>query len=441
MQIENLREWVNGAHSGTDRLGVLGLYVFALFAWLGSAGAYLGLSLMLMAFVLDWRNAWTVIKHDRFFVIFLIFVLYVYVRVVFTLDEIPQTTGGRWEDANAWATLWLFPLVAWWAQGSIKRIINILGLAWIGLVLGVLRKADWSQWQALLEGGRSGFGMTPLGTALLSGVAVMGLALLAPRLWGDPQNRAAFIMRTMLWLTVLFACLFVLIVTQSRAVWALVAVVLPLTMLLRVQGSVVTEYIHDHRVTAGVSLLVVVLMVGVFAHYAEPIKKRLFSEQKTIEIILARDWDSVPLTSIGARVHLNRFGWQRWLERPWFGWGPSVSATRGLTQNERSLKRFVDLHNSYLEVLVRLGLAGALLFGLAVIWVLRAMWLTYRKKIMPRDLFVFFSGAFMITAAWALIDFRMIHMDFRLYTILFGGLMYTFYITDFRERLAHERRE
>ncbi len=607
MQVENRQEFLNETDSRVETLGISGLYIFALFAWLGSAGAYLGLSLMLVAFVFDWRNAWPVIKQERLFVIFLLFVIYIYTRVMFASDEVPQGSTARWEAANEWATLWLFPLVAWWAQGNVKRLINLLGLAWISLVLGILRKADWARWESLLEGGRSGFGMTALGTALFSGVAVMGLILLAPRLWGDPQKRTFFALRIMLWLTVLFACLFVLIVTQSRAVWILVGIVLPFTLLLRVRGSVVTEYVHDHKITASVSLLVVVLMGGVLANYAGPVKKRLLSEQNTIEKILARDWGNIPLTSIGARVHLNRFGWQRWLEHPWFGWGPGINSTHDLTQPEElsanllpsmdrlgtnkqegvwrlgkaasleprspannekiyrltptkkinrvnvisivnigkedvlnfkgqvwvsddfdgeiiawvstlgnksgrtiskfgrnytlynripievrnqwydiegfyfrnnfaqkgphrfiygvkatqgyvrykdfqlqrvlgnprvvRLKPYVDLHNSYLEVLVRFGLVGALLFGIAIFFVLRALWFSYKKGITPRDLFLFFSGAFAVTAAWALIDFRMIHMDFRLYTILFGGLMYTFYLTDLRERLTHKRHE
>ncbi len=593
MLAETFLNRTRAAGDGIERLGVFGLYTFALFAWLGSSIAYLGLVLMLTALVLDWRRAWPVARRDWYSLLFLVFAGYTYLGTLLMGAAPTPEVAPQWEDANTWVTLWLFPLVAWWTQGNVKRITHVLGLAWIGLALDVVRRVDWVDWRALLYGERFSFGMTALDMALLSGVALLGLILLAARLWGDPQRRVAFGLRIALWSIVLVTCLFALIIVQSRAIWIAVAVVLPVMMLLRYRMRGVSGHAHSRRVVLAAAGFVVVLIVGVLVNYSDTIKARFTGESATIQAMMAGELENAPYTSIAARTHMNRFGLAQWAQRPWFGWGPAYDAisdspkylqlsgnllppvgvmgapdergywslrgvpldrydlalpdrarfrfaptherpqqsadalfdvvvrdvfviegkalvsedfdgglllqvlttdyvgtgiissfgNHGIPIKDRgrwypfsgkiyrqendvsgtyrfsigavgsqgsvdfealTLRRVLDdpamaqievyphLHNSYLEVLVRFGVVGAMFFGLAALWVFRAMQQGYRSGALPRDLYLFLIGTFLVTGLWALIEFRMMHMDFRLFAILFGGLAYSFRLSELR---------
>jgi O-antigen ligase len=68
-------------------------------------------------------------------------------------------------------------------------------------------------------------------------------------------------------------------------------------------------------------------------------------------------------SSIGTRLVIWREGFYRWQERPFFGYGPGDTGWM-LEGMERTYRIFAvgDFHSSILELLVRLGTAGALFF-------------------------------------------------------------------------------
>lgn len=80
------------------------------------------------------------------------------------------------------------------------------------------------------------------------------------------------------------------------------------------------------------------------------------------------------------------------------------------------------LHNTYLDLAVRLGLVGLLLAaalpGSLVLGLRRAV----RDGLQAPDLLRFLSGALVLTAVWSLFDSRLFTLDFRLYAVLLGGI-------------------
>ena len=85
-----------------------------------------------------------------------------------------------------------------------------------------------------------------------------------------------------------------------------------------------------------------------------------------------------------------------------------------------------QLHNTYLEILVRFGIVGALLLITGALLLIRAVFRAYGAGLMPRDYFLFLLGSFGLVAVWSLFDFRALHTDWRAYWACLAGTAYTF---------------
>ena len=96
--------------------------------------------------------------------------------------------------------------------------------------------------------------------------------------------------------------------------------------------------------------------------------------------------------AVGIRMLLYRMGVDRFLERPWFGWGldtiPLLIQRAQLPTGEQ----FVHLHNAYLDALVGLGVIGAsLLLGVFAL-LMRELWLAWRTGIVSTASFWGLAG-------------------------------------------------
>ena len=96
--------------------------------------------------------------------------------------------------------------------------------------------------------------------------------------------------------------------------------------------------------------------------------------------------------AVGIRMLLYRMGVDRFLERPWFGWGldtiPMLIQRAQLPTGEQ----FVHLHNAYLDALVGLGVIGAsLLLGVFAL-LMRELWLAWRTGIVSTASFWGLAG-------------------------------------------------
>jgi O-antigen ligase len=84
------------------------------------------------------------------------------------------------------------------------------------------------------------------------------------------------------------------------------------------------------------------------------------------------------------------------------------------------------LFNTYLEMLVRFGLAGAL-FALAAFGLLgKGLWHAHLEGRVPRDFGLFLVGSMLLMASWCFFEFRLLRPDWRSYWILIGGAVATF---------------
>lgn len=75
------------------------------------------------------------------------------------------------------------------------------------------------------------------------------------------------------------------------------------------------------------------------------------------------DYTPRQVTAVGTRLVIWREAWRQWQDKPFFGNGPG--STEGLldeVEREYVIDKVKNFHNTYLEILVRLGAIGALFF-------------------------------------------------------------------------------
>ncbi|MDJ0806150.1 MAG: O-antigen ligase family protein, partial [Gammaproteobacteria bacterium] len=136
---------------------------------------------------------------------------------------------------------------------------------------------------------------------------------------------------------------------------------------------------------------------------SEPLINKIKQDYQVVEQIFDGEVDKIPKTSLGWRVRMNIFAWNKFWERPIFGWGPYV---KQVIDNSNLGSPWGHLHNSYWEVLLRFGIVGGILFGAGIIWLLRGVWLDYRNHPDQEPILLGIYGAFVVLSVWALIDYK-----------------------------------
>jgi O-antigen ligase len=293
--------------------------------------------------------------------------------------------------------------------------------------------------QALWSGERTGFHLKIMPFALYSSTGVLGLLLFAPRVWGKRGNLMRVALRMGFWVIALSLTLQGLIVTQSRGTWLTAAFVIPVATILG-HGPWMRRDPNSRRLGAALVGIGLLGFATLFLLNFRTITGRLSQEKETLTAVWSGDLQNVPTYGVGARIHALKFGLTKVLERPLVGWGPGsteyliaesdlahVGTSSGMSESWQQQDAWLDhLFNTYLEVLVRFGLLGALLMIAVAMVLARGLWEAYSKGRLPKDLGLFVAGAMVLAASWCLFEFRLLHPDWRSYWILMGGIMGTF---------------
>ena len=311
----------------------------------------------------------------------------------------------------SWAASWL--LHPEWAETSFKvhrlttwfamiPVAVILGgqarnvyLMWLVALAGLLLSPwiagdGFAEWQRGLSGQRIDFNLlNAQHTAMLFGTAMLGLLSFAPRLL--TASRCSWLCRAV-WLLALTTCIAAVITSQTRGVWAGLAIAL----LVLVTAAVIAlrQRFSTRRtlIAAGaISVCMLAVAVGYFT-LGNIVKQRLEAEHQTLQLIQQGELDKVPYTSAGIRLHT----WQeaaRWIaERPLVGWGGngrSLIFDHSTRLPEAIKQRFGHLHNSYMDLLVNFGLLGLALLAALVYWLVSRSLRYHRAGLLPGGSLVF----------------------------------------------------
>ena len=178
----------------------------------------------------------------------------------------------------------------------------------------------------------------PFLQAVANGVSILLLGLIALNSYRRRRLRGILALAFLLSFPVAVAA------TKTRAVW--LSSIAALIVLL--------VFCHDSRMRRACHAMVLILLIGTLCAVMFSIYDSSFGE---------RFRDASP---VDYRVAMYDAGWQMFLEKPLFGWGPNqIQPELASRISDFHVETFI-LHNTYLEIAVEHGLVGLVLY----IWLL-----------------------------------------------------------------------
>jgi len=406
--------------------GLLGLYAFLLFFQLNATVAYVGLALMTLVFAVQHRGWRPLLRRSAVAWLVVVLALYITIHAYGSAREFPQTAQDQRTVLINWLHwLWFIP-AAWVVYRQADALDRMLLALAAGVLARILIQADWAEVGYLFAWPRTGFGYSPIVFALLCGMASLGLLLFAPRflqrVW--PGGRAVRWAVFVGWLSSLAIFLEAMFLTQTRSAVLAAAVVFPVALLARYWDWLLG---HGLRSVKGLAVLALILLLGglFVGKNAGPILSRMNAEPEAVANILKGNTQIPATESIGTRVGLWRIGFKAWVERPWLGWGPG--STRMLVEQatpDAFLRSHAHLHNLYLEILVRLGLLGGLLFAALVGLLVEGVRRAYVQGLIRWDYACFLLAGWAFAAIYMLFDFQIFKYVWRNYCVIWAALSY-----------------
>ncbi|MGQ7247156.1 O-antigen ligase family protein [Halomonas sp. V046] len=286
----------------------------------------------------------------------------------------------------------LFIGVAWWLGGSTSKSLAIWSLALAGFLLACfIAGGAGADWLRGLDGHRVDFNIrNAQHVAMFFGTALLGLLCFAPRIIGDGRWVWG---RVLLWAIPTGLCLVGVVISQTRAVWLALSLVFVLILLLHIVSAVFGYRRGSGRRSKHILVLgAVAVFVFTGWVFKDTLNSRLEAEVPVIESVLSGDWDEVPYSSVGTRIHTWRAGLEWINERPLIGWGGEarglvIDETEWLPENIK--KEFGHLHNTFLDFAVSYGFLGISVIAALIVWVGVGTWRSWRAGVMPTDMMVF----------------------------------------------------
>jgi O-antigen ligase len=418
--------------SAAEAFGQLGTAVFAFLAFCSPYGALAGFGLAALALVAS-REARSALAADPVQRLAAFTALCLVARAAWATAEFPEALDLQLKSLGRWLLCLGFPAVAWWLGGNPGRARAALLAAFAGLVLGLLAAARRPDLLVFRIGRQTGFQMPAECAGLVSATALLGLLLFSGAALKAPVGKWGRALRLAFFAVGLYLMAYMLVASQSRISW--------IALLVVGLGVAVPRFRRGRGQPAKLPIfpvLALALVAGGIALNTEAIRSRIAPDREVATKILRGETADLPVSSFRYRFAVQRFGFEKWLERPVFGWGPGSThyliRNSGRTEliNQTAGGRWMgQLHNTYLEVLLQFGLAGAALF-LALGWrLIRAAARAKVRQRLPEDLFLFATGSMGILAIWATSSYGLMVDDWPHwwpYWILLMGLAYSFFL-------------
>ncbi len=116
-------------------------------------------------------------------------------------------------------------------------------------------------------------------------------------------------------------------------------------------------------------------------------------------------------------------GLKLWLEKPILGWGPGSTPELIKITFPKDFPKFNDLHSVPIEILVRFGIIGSIIYWMMFFGVIWIGYSGYRKGFVPKDILIFSLGCALIYLIFGLFNFRLLNDDWRYYWFVVAALL------------------
>lgn len=406
-----------------DRSAYFCLLLFAASLFVLPALANVALASAGLLMLLRPRSAWERLRGHPLWLPLALALAYLAAHLswqAFAAGHVPPP--AREEALDLLKYLLLVP-VAWVVAGRPRRARWLLALAGAGLVVRVLAQTPWGELADLYATGRRlDFGFTSVAAGLYCAAGLLGVLVLVPAAAPvSGRRRGVVLVAAAVAVAVLTAAL---LLSGSRGAWLALLLALPVCL----SGAWLRRRsLRPVQAALGLSMLAVLLVGG------ESVARRLGDDAAAYRALIVtvqagddaaaeRAWRGIPHNSVGLRLHLWRLAFDSWRQQPLLGHGLGVHRELIDGSPDSGLRQMAHLHNLYLDLIVRLGVVGLLLAaavpGSLALGLRRAV----RDGLQAPDVLRFLLGVLVLTAVWSLFDSRLFTLDFRLYTLLLGGI-------------------
>ncbi|MDY6942977.1 MAG: O-antigen ligase family protein [Pseudomonadota bacterium] len=411
-----------------ERIGLIGLFLYATFFPLHKKLCYYGEWLMVPALLLAWRTAGPHLRRDPVFRLFLIWGAYLVVVSVLATQVTPVELGSQLSHARPWWRLGWIAIVAWWMGGSLTSLKRLYLLLLIGFTLHMLPFFLYPHyWSLGVTGGRLRYGMNAQRSGLFIATTVFGLIFLARDFWGDRRGRW-YVQRITLWGVLLVLMVLAVVFNQTRGVWLGIVSALLAALPFYLWHVFRGPSDRSSRRYAWISVGALVLAIVLTASQFDTLSQRLAQERPVWDAVVSGHLEEIPNTSLGRRIHMWLWAIETWRERPLIGWG--IRSTAPLAA-QSELPQVLDgfetthVHNTWLEILLTTGLLGVGFFAAFFYFVARAAIRAYRRGHLPYRYLMLNLCLFVLFFVANFTEAHVTKWIFWPYIALFGGALYS----------------
>jgi len=287
------------------------------------------------------------------------------------------------------ANHFLFVVFAFWLMGSVQKTL----VFWTCAIASVVIAPWWlgGGWNELAlgwTGVRINLGIhNAQHTSVVMGSALIGWVVFAKRIVMGDSHRA---LRALIWLGVLAVLAFGFIASQTRAGYLGMALVVTVLVVGLIQRGIKAW----QRMRYGVAVAAI-LLFGLTAILLgqDKLKERFAESAPAASKFIQGDWDAIPPTSLGIRIHSWRAGMEWVADHPVFGLGRNGGVI--VMKNTEWLQvhtggGFGHMHNSAIDFLVRYGAFGLGIYFVLMGWTTKEAHRAWKRGVMPTDFYVFF---------------------------------------------------
>lgn len=402
-----------------------GILLFSFGVWSFREIAVVGLAFLLLGAIINWRQTSRCLTRSPTGILSLMLIAYIALSMLYFSLEFREHALLMIEEGARHIYLFGFLLFALALRTNANYLWPAIVLAIAGFFIGRFvylpdlistSQQWWSTRHAL------GFPTAiPMGQYAFA--AMLGLLIFFPRLT-TPHSRT----KLLIWLASLAIVIQFIVISQSRSVWLVAPAFIAFTALMAWRLEIMSR---QSLAVLAISISIIALILAAFQY--QTIQNRLTTEAETWNQLIEGKIEAIPSThdagsvkSIGIRVNMIEFGFEKWAERPLFGWGPGSSKMLIQCCAPDSFKLFNDLHSAYPETLLRLGLIGTLIGIVLVMSLFRDMVAAAHNGSLPKDVFLFVLICLALHFVVAIGNYRVINYDWRFYWIFFAGIAMAF---------------
>ncbi|MDF1614757.1 O-antigen ligase family protein [Desulfurivibrio dismutans] len=441
--LPRLPAWFARPEDSLQCWAVGSVYAMAFFSPLSTSLGQLAHAFVLVVALVFFARHWQVLIRSPLIWLALFFIIYVITRgSIAAIYERPDLAAEQWDGVRTWHKTAIVPIILLgmglaatgnWTRHSLGALFALL----VAVGLNLLVNFSPDEFLAALQGPtRFEFDLGFRVSAITLPTAILGVLVLSPYLLARLAEQSRFQGWGRLWLVMLGGLLSLaamgmvaaLLATKSRNGWLTLLVALAVMVPLAL-WYYRAQLLYFNRAAITSVLLLVMLIGGLLYYNWEVIEQRWRPVAATITQVVALpfggDVDSLKRDSVGVRVAYWAFGWERFKERLWFGYG--AADQRHLTDEypiPHQLKNRGDTyHNSHLDILLRFGLAGYIPVLLVVVLALHEARRNLVQGGAGRVLGLYVVGFTVALAFWAMNAQIMHRFDVsQLYSIIIGTM-------------------